>query len=86
MNKLTQRERILAYLRARTVATNMELVYALGIACPWKRLHECLDAQGYVYELAPDGFWRATGERITRKTVKRGDARVTEYNLTGVKR
>ena len=80
--KETQCQRVLDYLRAHRKATNMTLITDLQIGCPHKRIAELTGPQGEVYELASDGLWRATGERITRERVKTaGGAYVTMYTL-----
>lgn len=73
MSKVTQAEKILLYLRQHKTATNMELVTALWIACPHKRIAEMTHGSGQVY---------GSMERITRKTIKTaGGASVTQYRL-----
>ena len=80
--KETQCQRILDYLRAHRKATNMTLTVDLRIGCPHKRLSELTGPQGEVYEQDAHGYWRATGERITRERVKTaGGAYVTMYRL-----
>jgi hypothetical protein len=79
--KDTQCQRILDYLRARKTATNLDIITALWITCPHKRIAEMLGPQEEVYEQDAYGYWRATGERITRERIKRGNAWVTQYRL-----
>ena len=80
--KDTQCQRILAYLRKHKTATNMDLILALRIGCPHKRVAEMTDERGGVYELASDGYWRETRERILRHKIKtKGGAWVTLYSL-----
>ena len=87
MNKILQRERVVEYLRARGKATNMELVMALAIPWPHKRLRE---AQEHFYNsVAPEKLHRLRGyrsdyisltERIVRRKIKTaGGANVVEY-------
>jgi hypothetical protein len=87
MNKLLQRQRVVEYIRARGRATNMELVMALAVANPWKRLRE---EQEHFYTSTPsDKLHRLRGnradyisltERIVRRKIKtKGGANVVEY-------
>lgn len=74
-SKLTQWDRIYRYLKSRKKATNMELVTALWIACPHKRIAEQTHANGMV-------AGTMGRERIGREFIKtKGGARVVQYRL-----
>lgn len=85
-DKMTQSERILAYLRKHKTATNMELVQNLWIAAPWKRIQDLIVAHwnsgGYLF--THDQV--SDTEFITRTTIKTNTGkRVTQYRLERVK-